>query len=199
MDFPQGSNSNESRRQIYRNGRAQGSDCDRRPEWQREAGYGIHHRNQSQQHSAVHPRSTGRAACDLGRRNLGSLALRSAAAAGAASHGENGLRTLRELARSYQTISKDLTRVMNRLKALYRGWGIPCAGTQVYAPRYREEWLSKIAQAGVRRRAELLYQQLDGLQGLRREGRLEFLTERRKHKAAKLLRQIACIGPIRAG
>src|SRR5512140_2088768 len=35
-------------------------------------------------------------------------------------HGENGLRTLRELGRSYQTISKDLTRVMNRLKALYR-------------------------------------------------------------------------------
>src|SRR6266550_8327087 len=83
-------------------------------------------------------------------------------------HGENGLRTLRELARSYQTISKDLTRVMNRLKALYRGWGIPCAGTQVYAPRYREEWLSKIPQTGVRRRAELLYQQLDGLQALRR-------------------------------
>jgi Transposase len=54
-------------------------------------------------------------------------------------HGENGLRTLHELARSYQTISKDLTRVMNRLKALYRGWGIPCAGTQVYATRYRME------------------------------------------------------------
>jgi hypothetical protein len=35
-------------------------------------------------------------------------------------HGENGLRTLRELGRSYQTISKDLTRVMNRLKARYR-------------------------------------------------------------------------------
>ena len=34
------------------------------------------------------------------------------------------------LGRSYQTISKDLTRVMNRLKALYRGWGIPCAGTR---------------------------------------------------------------------
>jgi len=43
---------------------------------------------------------------------------------------------------------------------------IPCAGTQVYAPRYREEWLQKIKHAGVRRRAELLYQQLDGLQGL---------------------------------
>src|SRR6476620_1620233 len=30
-------------------------------------------------------------------------------------HGEHGLRTLRELARSYQTISQDLNRVMNRL------------------------------------------------------------------------------------
>src|SRR5437879_7066762 len=113
-------------------------------------------------------------------------------------HGENGLRTLRELGRSYQTISKDLTRVMNRLKALYRGWGITCAGTQVYAARSREEWLSKIPQAGVRRRAELLYQQLDGLQILRRNVRPEFLAESRKHKAAKLLRQIPCIGPIRA-
>jgi hypothetical protein len=87
---------------------------------------------------------------------------------------------------------------MNRLKALYRGWGIACAGTQVYAPRYREEWLNKLPQAGVHRRAELLYQQLDGLQALRREVRPELLSESRKHKAAKLLRQIPSIGPIRA-
>ncbi len=84
------------------------------------------------------------------------------------------------------------------LHRTYRGWGIPCAGTQVYAARSREEWLSKLPQAGVRRRAELLYQQLDGLQALRREVRPEFLAESRKHKAAKLLRQIPCIGPIRA-
>src|ERR1700720_512832 len=69
-------------------------------------------------------------------------------------HGENGLRTLRELGRSYQTIGKDLTRVMNRLKALYRGWGIPSAGTRVYAARYREEWLSKLPQAGEIDRAD---------------------------------------------
>jgi transposase len=113
-------------------------------------------------------------------------------------HGEHGLRRLRELARSYQTISQDLNRVMNRVKALYRGWGIACAGTQVYAPRYRQEWLEKIQHAGVRRRAELLYQQLDGLQGLRRTLRPELLAESRKHKASKLLRQIPSIGPIRA-
>jgi hypothetical protein len=55
-------------------------------------------------------------------------------------HGETGIRTLKELARSYLTITRDLTRVMNRLKAIYRGWGIACAGQQVYAPRYRAEW-----------------------------------------------------------
>jgi transposase len=88
---------------------------------------------------------------------------------------------------------------MNRLKALYRGSGIPCAGTQVYAPRDREEWLNKIGQAGVRRRAELFYQHLDGLQVLRCNVRREFLAESRKHKAAKLLRRMPCIGPIRAG
>src|SRR4029434_4633961 len=66
-------------------------------------------------------------------------------------HGEHGLRTLRELGRSYQTLSQDLNRVMNRIKALYRGWSIPCAGTQVYAPRYREQWLQKIEHARVRR------------------------------------------------
>jgi len=52
-------------------------------------------------------------------------------------HGEHGLRMLKELSRGYLTISKDLGRVINRIKALYRSWAIPCAGTQVYAPRYR--------------------------------------------------------------
>ena len=46
---------------------------------------------------------------------------------------------------------RDLTRVMSRLKALYRGWAIPCAGQQVYAPHYRGEWLAKISEAGVLR------------------------------------------------
>jgi hypothetical protein len=110
-------------------------------------------------------------------------------------HGEHGLRTLRELGRSYQTLGQDLNRVMNRIKALYRGGSIPCAGTQVYAPRYGEQWLHKIEHAGVRRRAELLYQQLAGLQALRRTLRPELLAESRKHKASKLLRQIPCSGP----
>jgi len=113
-------------------------------------------------------------------------------------HGENGLRTLRELARSYLTISKDQARVMSRLKALYRSWGMACSGRQVYTPRHREQWLSKIAQPGVRRRAELFYQQLDGLSVVRHAVRGELLAESRNHRTVKILRQIPLIGPLRA-
>jgi transposase len=113
-------------------------------------------------------------------------------------HGEHGVRALKELSRSYLAISGDQARVMTRLKALYRSWAIPCAGKQVYAPRYREEWLGKITEAGVRRRAEFYYQQLDALRSLRQQVRRELLAESGKHKASQLLCEIPAIGPIRA-
>jgi transposase len=113
-------------------------------------------------------------------------------------HGETGIRALKEVARSYLALTRDTTRVMNRLKALYRSWAIPCAGQRVYAPRYRSEWLAKITEAGVHRRAEIYYQQLDALRSLREQVRRDLLAEGRKHGAMKLLRQIPSIGPIRA-
>jgi hypothetical protein len=100
-------------------------------------------------------------------------------------HGETGNRALKELARSYLALTRDTTRVMNRLKALYRSWAIPCAGQRVYAPRYRSEWLAKITEAGVHRRAEIYYQQFDALRSLREQVRRDLLAEGRKHKAMK--------------
>ena len=82
-------------------------------------------------------------------------------------HGEHGIRTLKELGRSYLTVSKEITRTMNRIKSLYRSRTIPCPGTTVYAPRHRAEWLAKIVEPGVRVRAEHLYEQLDSLQPIR--------------------------------
>jgi transposase len=113
-------------------------------------------------------------------------------------HGEHGIRTLKELGRSYLTVSKDVTRTMNRIKSLYRSWAIPCPGTTVYAPIHRLEWLAKIVQPGVRVRAQHLYEQLDNLQPIRQQARRELLLESHKHPAVKLLRQIPSIGPIRA-
>jgi hypothetical protein len=72
--------------------------------------------------------------------------------------GEHRLRSLKELVRSCLSITKDLVRIMTRVKAIYRSWAIPCTGKQVYAPRHRAEWLAKIGEPGVRRRAEFYYQ-----------------------------------------
>jgi transposase len=104
---------------------------------------------------------------------------------------------LRELSRSYLTIVKDLSRVMNRLKAVYRSWAIPCAERDVYYTRHRAQWLEKIREAGVRRRAEQLYEELDMLQHLRQQARRELLAESRKHTITAKLRQIPYLGPIR--
>jgi transposase len=113
-------------------------------------------------------------------------------------HGDHGLRALKELVRSYLTINKDLCRVMTRVKAIYRSWGIPCSGTQVYSSSHRAEWLEKIREPGVRRRAEHYYQQLDALRLLRLEVRKDLLTESKKHHVWKRLRGVPSIGPIRA-
>jgi transposase len=113
-------------------------------------------------------------------------------------HGDHGLRTLKELVRSYLTITRDLGRVMTRVKAIYRSWAIPCSGKQVYGSRHRAEWLGKINEPGVRLRAEFYYQQLDTLRSLRQTVRRELLGESKKHKTWKRLCQIPSIGPIRA-
>src|ERR1700747_1692226 len=113
-------------------------------------------------------------------------------------HGEHGLRTLKELVRSYLTGTKDLARVMTRGKAIYGSGAIPSNGKEVYARCNRAEWLGKITEPEVNRRAEFYYQQLDALRVLRQEARRDLLAESKKHKAWKRLCEIPSIGPIRA-
>ena len=75
---------------------------------------------------------------------------------------------------------------MNRLKAVYRSWAIPCAGRDVYYRRHRAQWLAKIREAGVRRRAERLYEQLDMLQpcGSKRGGNCGRKSEACHHRVS---------------
>src|ERR1039457_6123153 len=61
-------------------------------------------------------------------------------------HGENGLRTLTELARSYLTISKDLTPVMNRVQVVYRSRGSSC-GCQKDGNRARTNYCARFPRA----------------------------------------------------
>jgi hypothetical protein len=52
----------------------------------------------------------------------------------------------------------------------------------------------QIREAGVRRRAERLYEELDMLQHLRQQARRELLAESRKHAITAKLRQIPYLG-----
>jgi transposase len=69
---------------------------------------------------------------------------------------------------------------------------------KVYAPRFHAQWLDKITEAGVRRRAEFYAQQFDALGSLCQQVRRDLLAGSETHSAWKLPRQIPCIDPIRA-
>jgi len=112
-------------------------------------------------------------------------------------HGEHGTRDLKELVRSYEYLVEDSTRTMNRIKALYRSRAIPCAGTDVYKPQRREQWLAKLPGTGARARAERLYSELDHLAGLRREARKALIAECRRHPASKVLLKVPTLGIVR--
>jgi hypothetical protein len=67
----------------------------------------------------------------------------------------------------------------------------------VYYQRNRGQWLEKLAEPGVRQRAVFLYQQLDTLNGLRREAKKAMLKESRRHPAYLILNPIPVLGPVR--
>jgi transposase len=112
-------------------------------------------------------------------------------------HGETGTRALKELVRSYEYLLADTTRVMNRLKALYRSRAIACAGHALYRQEKEGEWLAKLKEPGVRRRAQLLYRELRALKELRQEAKQAMLRESRKHPARKLLEGVPKLGAVR--
>ncbi len=113
-------------------------------------------------------------------------------------HGQTSPLTVKELGRTYTTLTQDTTRVMSRLKALYRSQAIATEGKKLYTRRRRESWLAQLPQVGQRYRAERMFQQLEALQGLRRQARRDLMVECRKHTATALLTSVPFLGPIRA-
>jgi len=106
-------------------------------------------------------------------------------------HGERSAREVQQMGRSYTQLTEDTTRVMARLKAVFRGQAVSCAGKKLYGKRHRDEYLGQLS-GGLRRRAEHLYQELDALQPLRQTVRRELLAECRKHAAAR----VAAVGDV---
>jgi hypothetical protein len=112
-------------------------------------------------------------------------------------HGGSGGAALRELARAYQNVVEDATRVMLRLKALFRSRAIKTPGTSVYQGKDRAEWLAKLTERGGRYRAETLYAELDVLRELRPRVKAAMIAEARRDPAWSVLRSIPYLGPVR--
>jgi hypothetical protein len=112
-------------------------------------------------------------------------------------HGASGLLTLKELVRSYVNLVEDATRVMLRIKALFRARGIRTPGTSVYQQSKRKQWLAQLEERGARARAEALLTELDVLQELRPKAKAAMIAEARRQPGWKVLRSIPFLGPVR--
>lgn len=112
-------------------------------------------------------------------------------------HGAPSVLALKELVRNYTSLVEDSTRVMLRIKALFRARAIATPGTSVYRAARRQEWLDQLTMAGARVRAATLLEQLDLLLTLRPKAKAAMIAEARKQPGWKWLRSIPFFGDVR--
>lgn len=112
-------------------------------------------------------------------------------------HGSKSVLPLQELVRNYTAVVQDATRVMQRIKALYRARAIATPGQSVYGTRRRRDYLSQLRGAAVRLRAETLYAELDVLMTLRPQAKAAMIAEAKRHSGWRILRSVPMFGPVR--
>src|SRR5262245_23557189 len=106
---------------------------------------------------------------------------------------------LKELCRAYTNLVEDTTRAQNRLKAIYRGRGIACSGTDIYRHDQQPGYLAKLSDEAARFRAECLFDQIESLRDLRKKAKSRFLEQARKHPDYPILQTLPGFGPVRIG
>ncbi len=105
---------------------------------------------------------------------------------------------LREDARAYAMVTRDVARVKSRIKAFYRSRGTPCAGDAAYQPAERAKRAQALPPA-TRRAVELLGRELDALLVLKAEAERAMLRESHRHRIAPILETAPGLGPVRVG
>jgi transposase len=103
---------------------------------------------------------------------------------------------LRQLARHYLMITRDLTRTQLRLNSLYRSRGIPTRSKTLYSYEHRNEWIAKLNPA-CRSSADLLYVELDALTQLKRDATKRLVSESHRHPISRILETCPGLAGIR--
>ena len=98
-------------------------------------------------------------------------------------------------AKGYRWVRSDGVRVKNRLKSLYRSRGVPVAGRGVYTVSKRGEYLDRLPKPA-QPLAELLYEQMDALDGLKRNAKKAMLAEAKRHPEFRLVKSCPEVPPI---
>jgi transposase len=110
---------------------------------------------------------------------------------------QRGLFTrLAYLAKAYQALVIDSTRVQNRIKSLMRSRGVPVAGRGVFSMVGRTAYLDKLPKE-IRPMAELYFCQYDYLGDLRGQAQKEMITEARKHTVFRYVRSSPGLADVR--
>jgi transposase len=113
--------------------------------------------------------------------------------------GNSDQQKLKELYRAYENLVEDTTRAQNRLKAIYRGRGLACSGTEIYRPDQQAVYLARLSDEAARFRAESLLNQIESLRELRKQAKSRFLEQVRKHPDYPILATLPGFGAVRIG
>lgn len=104
---------------------------------------------------------------------------------------------LRDSARVYAMVTKDVVRTKNRIKSFYRSRGLRTPNkSAVYSPAGRGASLLSF-KPGTRQAVEALCKQLDSLEEVKAQAQEAMITEARKHPITKKLETAPGLGPVR--
>jgi transposase len=104
---------------------------------------------------------------------------------------------LRDSARVYAMVTKDMVRAKNRIKSFYRSRGVRTPSKKaVFSPASRDGSLCML-KPGTRQAVEVLCKQLDSLEEVKAEAQEAMLAQACKHAITKKLETAPGLGPVR--
>jgi transposase len=103
---------------------------------------------------------------------------------------------LRDRARTYTMVTRDVARVKSRLKSFFRSRGLSCVGVSLYKSEERAKRARALPTA-TREAVELLGRELAQLEALKDEAETAMLRESHRHPIARTLETAPGLGPVR--
>jgi transposase len=103
---------------------------------------------------------------------------------------------LRAAARTYTMLTRDVARVKNRIKSIYRSRGVDCSGEAAYKPKARHQ-LAKQLPVPMQRCVGLLGTELDYLIELKTLAETTMKKASHRYRISRILETAPGFGPIR--